>query len=295
MTTHEDARHRSNGRVVSMAGTQVRTEKVVVTPDLARRWLGQNTSSNRNVSRRTVEAYAGDMKAGRWKLTHQGLAFNVTGELVDGQHRLHAVVMSDVSVTMMVTTGLAVEYNSPIDQGYNRSIGHLTGKGTRWASVVRGLVLIEGGLKDVSFKSTVGLIEECAGRHTDALVAVMAEARAPRACPTGVVAALVYAYPVNHDKILAFTQQVNTGELLEKGDPALHLRRWIEQGRRNTRESVIATLTAAKAVLQNKQLVHVPSGRAKERDGSSSFTWFTIKRRGLKLFEGTPDTDSVLR
>jgi len=272
----------------------MQTKEVRVTPDLARKWLSLNTQSNRNISRTTVEAYAKEMVAGRWHLTHQGLAFNQTGELVDGQHRLHAVIVSGVDVLMLVTTGLSVEYNSPIDQGYNRSIGQLTGRGTRWVSIVRALMGMEMGLKDMSFKSTVGSIETCAERHEASLLAVMEAAKSPRACPTGFVAAMAYAHPTGPDKVISFAHQVNTGELLEHGDPALSLRRWIAQGRKSPRETVIASLAALRAVYQGRKLTKITAGvTGSERDGSSGYAWFTYKRRGMKLYEGTPSMEMV--
>jgi hypothetical protein len=152
---------------------------------------------------------------------------------------------------------------------------------------------MELGLSDVSFKGTVGLIETCGERHAEHIAAVMAVARSARACPTGLVAALVYAYPTSQDKILSFAGQVNTGELLEKGDPALHLRKWIAHGRRNPRETILATLAACKAVLQGKKLTRVTAGvTGEDRDGRHSFYWFTWKRRGLKI-PGTPGVDVV--
>ncbi len=284
-------------RIATMAGTQMRTEMVVVSPEQAKVWLEKNTDSNREISGRTVEAYAEDMAAGRWRLTHQGIAFNPTGELVDGQHRMHAVIKSGKTVPMMVTTGLSVEYNSPIDQGYNRSISHLTGRSSRWVSIVRGLMAMEGGFTPAafSFKNTVGAAEACAKNHAEAIEVVMGVSKSSRTSPTGVVAALVYAYPVAQDKVLSFAAQIETGELLERGDPALHLRKWIALGRHTSRETIIATLGTARSVLQNKPHTAITAGiRTGEggRDGSFAFVWFTQRRRALKV-PGTPSVQLV--
>ena len=75
-----------------------------VTPSLAAEWLKSN-NFNRNISHPTVARYASDMCNGKWKLTHQGIAFDGQGVLVDGQHRLSAVIKSGVTVPMMVTWG----------------------------------------------------------------------------------------------------------------------------------------------------------------------------------------------
>ena len=77
---------------------------VEVSPELAKEWLRSNTF-NRKASQATVNRYAGDMKSGEWRLNHQGIAFDDQGILVDGQHRLLAVVKSCATVRMMVTWG----------------------------------------------------------------------------------------------------------------------------------------------------------------------------------------------
>lgn len=75
-----------------------------ITPELAESWLAQNTF-NRPVSMRVVRRYAADMASGSWHLNHQGVAFDSAGVLVDGQHRLHAIIRSGCTVSMMVTWG----------------------------------------------------------------------------------------------------------------------------------------------------------------------------------------------
>ena len=80
------------------------SQVIKLTPPLAESWLEQNTF-NRKVSRHTVSRYAHDMKSGAWTLNHQGIAFDENGVLVDGQHRLMAVIESGAEVDMMVTWG----------------------------------------------------------------------------------------------------------------------------------------------------------------------------------------------
>lgn len=80
------------------------TQTMTVTPELAASWLESNTQ-NRSMSKVTVERYANDMKNGNWALNHQGIAFDSDGVLVDGQHRLQAVVKSSTQVKMAVTWG----------------------------------------------------------------------------------------------------------------------------------------------------------------------------------------------
>lgn len=79
------------------------TKVVTVTPEMAREWLTYNMKGQRNVMRSTVHSYARQMRNGTWRLTHQGIAFDELGELIDGQHRLNAVIEANIPVKMNVT------------------------------------------------------------------------------------------------------------------------------------------------------------------------------------------------
>mgnify|MGYP001767036089 CR=1 FL=1 len=93
----------------------MKTEIITVTPKRAEEYLSANTI-NRTLRKSVVERYANDMKMGRWELTHQGIAVANDGTLLDGQHRLHAVIKAGVPVMMQVTTGLDVSAFANIDK-----------------------------------------------------------------------------------------------------------------------------------------------------------------------------------
>lgn len=124
---------------------------IEITPALALRWLTNNIR-NRPVSHDVVLAYARDMKNGEWQSTHQGIAFNDKDELIDGQHRLHAVVLSGCTIRMMVTFGLpsviAGKEVTPmdcVDRGKPRSVAdqlkiqHGLKDGTAIAQITMGI------------------------------------------------------------------------------------------------------------------------------------------------------------
>jgi hypothetical protein len=91
-----------------------------VTPELAFRWLEGNTH-NRLVIQATVDRFARDMKAGRWRLSSQGIIFDTTGLLMDGQHRLCAVIEANVTVAMRVFFNEPPENRWVLDTGNRRS------------------------------------------------------------------------------------------------------------------------------------------------------------------------------
>lgn len=84
---------------------------------------------NRARRQKHVEVMAADMREGRWVDTHEPIAMSVDGNLIDGQHRLAAVVLSGVGqwfwVAVYDTHQTAI--GLPIDCGARRSMADLLG------------------------------------------------------------------------------------------------------------------------------------------------------------------------
>jgi len=99
----------------------VRSEWRIVSPEQATKWLEGNVH-NRPVRDAIVSRYAADMRTGRWRQTHQGIAFDEKGVLIDGQHRLFAVIEADAEVLLQVTYGLPMESQMVIDDGIRRTV-----------------------------------------------------------------------------------------------------------------------------------------------------------------------------
>lgn len=74
---------------------------VRVTPRLAQRWMDSATPGH-HLSPKMVMALAHSMEAGDWKRTRQGITMK-EGRLVDGRHRLAAIVLSKKAVDLLVT------------------------------------------------------------------------------------------------------------------------------------------------------------------------------------------------
>ena len=101
---------------------QMQTKIETITPAIATEYLKVN-KSNRPVKKSLVKHYAKVMTDGNWKLTHQGIAFNCDGTLLDGQHRLKGVELSGVSVQMIVTRGVSQDSQLVMDDHAKRSAG----------------------------------------------------------------------------------------------------------------------------------------------------------------------------
>lgn len=98
------------------------TERMTVTPEMAREWLRRN-HNNRVINRPRVALLKQQIEAGHFVLTHQGIAFyGDFEELADGQHRLEAIAQGDKSVELMVSWGLTRDVVHAIDRGRTRSV-----------------------------------------------------------------------------------------------------------------------------------------------------------------------------
>lgn len=100
----------------------MRQDIIKVTPKLAQAWLEKNISSNRTVRSADVSRYARDMRAGKWMLNPQGIIFNESGNLIDGQHRLWAVIAADTAVDMVVWFDVPDNMLHVIDSGVARKM-----------------------------------------------------------------------------------------------------------------------------------------------------------------------------
>jgi hypothetical protein len=112
-----------------------KTSIETISPEIAAEYLKQNTV-NRVLRPSHVKELAGAIKRGEWKVTHQGIAFDVTGALRDGQHRLSAIVLSGKAVQIMVTRDLEEECKLVMDRGVIRTNADLTGLPRRHVEVL---------------------------------------------------------------------------------------------------------------------------------------------------------------
>lgn len=73
-----------------------------ITPQIAEAYLSKNDDKNRGIRFGSLKEYVRCMEEGSWQLTHQAIAFDCTGKLIDGQHRLRAIVKSGTTQQMYV-------------------------------------------------------------------------------------------------------------------------------------------------------------------------------------------------
>ena len=149
----------------------VRSRVQTITPARAAELLAAN-STNRPVSKAVVRGFAEAMRRGEWMVTHQGIAFDTRGVLVDGQHRLAAIIEADRPVELTVFTEVGEGTFDVLDIGKRRSAADVLAiegekSSTMLAAMVRAVWLYEnrpelnwsGGAAGVSNHQIVQTLE----------------------------------------------------------------------------------------------------------------------------------------
>jgi hypothetical protein len=213
-TTTKSARHE-----------EIYTETVLVTPEIAKQWLTLN-KINRPISQETVKGLAWDITHGKWQLTHQGIAFNRDLDLIDGQHRLTAVVAAGRAVPMRVSYNIDGDYSAPIDTGRSRTAAHVLRLSPRVVAVCNGLALLESGRPERGSAAKVADVYKKHQRGVDwALEALPLQRR----ITANIVAAHAFAFPVAPDQVAGFARQLATFQADAEDSPVVALRRHIER------------------------------------------------------------------
>lgn len=77
----------------------------LVTPEMAATYLVSN-HNNRRLDMFHVRKLSKDIREGKWVLNGDSVRFDTNGNLIDGQHRLHAILHSGISIPMIIIEGI---------------------------------------------------------------------------------------------------------------------------------------------------------------------------------------------
>lgn len=238
----------------------IRTRVMEVSPQWAEKKLAelqhlieQGIFRQRPVNSRLVDSYASEMARGTWGISHQGIGFDEQGRLLDGQHRLWAVVKSGVTVLMSVTTGLPVStnggYNMPtldiIDRGRNRSTGqqmkvaHGITNAFQVASVCRNIAYIYA--VDTRLTLSLSQVLNIYEMYAPSIEAIFSLTESTRQKVGTITAPMVVYHGTHREKAMEFARSFYSKENLRKGSPVLALIKWIENHpNASGRETIVA-------------------------------------------------------
>lgn len=124
------------------------------TPEAAANALKHNTK-NRNLREHTVKLYAKQMAAGIWEANGESIKIDINGRLVDGQHRLSAIVASGTQQLICTVRNLPSDDRTfaTIDSGLRRTTGSvLAMDGVKYSASIAAIILqnfkVSNGLRD---------------------------------------------------------------------------------------------------------------------------------------------------
>lgn len=108
---------------------------VTVTPKIAAEWLKQNRD-NRRFRKAHMRTIATEMARGEWRMTHQGVAFGTSGRLLDGQHRLQAIIESGTTQSLLVFIDAPEQGFANFDRGAQRGISDILLRDPKSISII---------------------------------------------------------------------------------------------------------------------------------------------------------------
>lgn len=203
---------------------KIKADVILVTVSMAKNWLSTMIENQRKPSSATVNKYADEMKNGKWEIS-SALSFDNEGRLIDGQHRLLAVIKSEVPTLFLIIGNLPSSSALKFDLGKNRT--------TQNIAYLKGLDWI--GLKHISTYTSMFIPPTTAAKppllsidnkldgivkHKDAIEFALSRVHGTwqNACFVSVVSRAYYSQ--NHQRLEEFLEVLTTGICKVDGDSA---------------------------------------------------------------------------
>lgn len=152
-------------------------ELETITPKIAGEMLETNINNRKVVKGRDYRSILRAMTDGYFKATHQPICFDENGVLIDGQHRLMAVVDSGATVQMFVARGSDPALNPFHDIGRKRGAVDVFRELKKDEAAVSGaLLLLMVGGKDMGHPDRLAMYRAFSS-EIDSIVSFKSSAR----------------------------------------------------------------------------------------------------------------------
>lgn len=221
------------------------TAKIVIADEmLVNTMLGMNTN-NRSLRKSVVQKYMRDIKEGKWVLTNQGIGISESGVLIDGQHRLEAIKQCGYpKVPLLVVMGLSDSAKFAVDQHAKRTSRDMIqfafdSRVNRLAPAIATSYLTCGDAKRAPH--SMHDIYDWIVEHRDLLEDVLAIPSNIGFFAAPYLAGFIYCIKKGRtiEKLKQFIEGVETGQMLTKEDPRLHLRNFMTASRKSSAGEMI--------------------------------------------------------
>lgn len=217
-------------------GEDIVAEVVTITPGIATAWLRCN-QNNRPVRKRHVVFLANEISAGNWQVNGQAIVISNDEEVLDGQHRLMAIIEAGIPIKSLVVYGISPEAFKTIDTGAVRTGADAlslhfpelnVGTVRCAATAVTWIRQLEQGFanncKRISNTETIAYVAEHQSilRHADTLMGYPKDYR-PLSLALGVALYEMFARK-DEERAHKFMLDLFTGENLSRTDVEMVLR-----------------------------------------------------------------------
>ena len=209
-----------------------------VSPARAAEWLTHNTR-NRPLSSTVTLRYAREMRTGLWQNNGDSVRFSDHGVLLDGQHRLAAIVETGMTFDMWIGRGFLLSTQLTMDQQKKRTAGdglHIEGYASgnklaacvrmvyRWDTGERSIYGFGGNANHLSLGEVLLILQKDQDPYQRAVLHV------PRFAPGRVVSTLdILTQRVDPERSAVFMTGLMYGADLSSDSPILTLRNYCER------------------------------------------------------------------
>ena len=249
-----------------------KAEIVTASKELIDELIGLDTH-NRNKKEAHVRYLRGEIRAGRFALTNQGIGVTASGYICDGGHRLKAIAAEGYPpVQFVLVRNLPDIAQSYVDIGARRNMADVlslffdASYSCQVVAILRALLKNEKGWGVSRFPpSDLIAVAERYGESVKRVVSVKSSKWIPAA---GLAALVMVCDGANDDKVIEFETKVITGVDLHDGDPPYVLRRFFESDRSNMGGSEVQkirflkTCSAVNAFLAGRRITRVYASMA---------------------------------
>ena len=171
--------HKAEVAVVKEKEPETRAMMMTITPMLAREWLEKNIAHNRKVVPAVVARYETDIRAGRWLSNGSTIVMSSTGKIIDGQHRLLAVVAAGRHIDTLVVSGVPDAAFETIDSGRRRlasdilsimgytNVTQLAALANMWLYYEKTHRIVAVGGSMGRYQNTTQEVVACVEKHAD--------------------------------------------------------------------------------------------------------------------------------
>lgn len=182
----------------------MRFEVCSITPVRAELMLQHNFGNRPHVRKSHVDFLSREMLQGAWKVTHEAICIGRNGNVIDGQHRLHAIVQSGCTIETTVCWDFDAEsaMHLPINLVAPRNNADIAALGYDVSSILNMFVSLAEGASSKHTLGEFGIAQKFFQSHVERMLTICNSKAAGRShaatCAAVVLRSIQYGEDVFH-------------------------------------------------------------------------------------------------